>query len=568
MADFSGAIFASQGQADPSGRSSDVTAASWAGGFHVSVTGAAAGASAGAQPAITVAHGDNAGSFVELFGGELFGKIVILPTAKALGNVLTATQFPVEVWNTFRDTDDILNSIIVSGSGNVTLADPLGEPLLYAAMDSRIYQATVPSTGDAVIFETISLVFSGGESPSLPITGARIVVFSVAPDWSGGMKEKISYLTDVLKSYSDNEQRRGLRQLPRRSLAYRAMTLTPRLAAGMESLVWGWQHEPYAVPWWPDAGPLLTTIAAGSFAIPAATADRMFAVGGLVLIWQDEFTFEALNVTAVASNSISVSSPTQFQWNAGYATLVMPLFLGRLSSSVKVDRLWSGADSMDLEFSGESGQLAPAPAASLTQYRGFDVLETQPNWESDLGRDYKRSLVVMDPKIGPLAVDDKGGSAVIGQEFPWYLASHAAVTTFRAFILARFGRLNPFWIPTFDQDLVLAANVLSTDTAIAIQSEFYTRFFFPLEARRFIAFIPVDGTANVYRQITASVDNGNGTETLTLDSATGKAFTAGGTMISFLTLARLASDDAEIDWMSNDLAQASLGFQEVPRETP
>ncbi|MGH9685292.1 MAG: hypothetical protein ACRD4S_16980 [Candidatus Acidiferrales bacterium] len=568
MADFSGAIFASQGQADPSGRSSDVTAASWAGGFHVSVTGAAAGASAGAQPAVSVTHGNYAGTFIELFGGELFGQIVILPTSKALGNVLTATQFPVEVWNTFREVDDILDSIAIAGFGGITLADPLGEPLLYAAMDSRIYQATLPSIGAAGINETISFVFSDGESPAIPITGARIVVFSVAPDWDAGMKEKISYLTDVLKAYSDNEQRRGLRQLARRSLAYRAMTLTPRLAAGMESLVWGWQHQPYAVPWWPDAGQLLTTIAAGVFTIPVNTTDRMFAAGGLLLIWRDEFTFEALIIASVASNSVTVSSPTQFQWNAGYATLVMPLFLGRLSSSVKVDRLWSGADSMDLEFSGESGQPAPSPSASLTQYRGFDVLEQMPNWASDLHRDYKRSLIVMDPKIGLIAVDDKGGSAVVGQEFPWYLANHAAVTTFRAFILARFGRLNPFWIPTWDQDLVLAANVLSTDGTIAIQSVFYSRFFFPLESRRFIAFIPIDGSANVYRQITASVDNGNGTETLTLDSATGKAFAAGATMISFLTLARLDSDDAEIEWMSNDLAQISLELQEVPRETP
>jgi uncharacterized protein YjbK len=40
------------------------------------------------------------------------------------------------------------------------------------------------------------------------------------------------------------------------------------------------------------------------------------------------------------------------------------------------------------------------------------------------------------------------------------------------------------------------------------------------------------------------------------------------TQISFLTLARLASDDYEIEWLANDLAQAKLTFQEVPTEVP
>jgi hypothetical protein len=246
----------------------------------------------------------------------------------------------------------------------------------------------------------------------------------------------------------------------------------------------------------------------------------------------------------------------------------MPVFLGRLASKVSVDRLFSGADMMDVAFVGEAMQPAPAPTVALTQYLGFDVLEVMPNWERDLQRNYARSLVTLDPEIGPITVDDKGGSAIVSQQFPWFLKDHPSATTFRAFILKRFGQLVPFWTPTWDQDLVLANDVGATDGSIIIQNVFYTRFFFPLNSRRYIAFIPQNGGANVYRKITAAVDNGNGTETLTLDSATGTAFAQGTTMISFLTLSRLASDDSEIDWMTNDVAQAELSFQEVPREVP
>lgn len=509
------------------------------------------------------------GVIVDAFGGRLFERVVVLPTSKNLGYVLTASQFAIEVWNTFRDTDQVLISISITGSGGLTLADPLGEPLLYAAQDSRIYQATVPGAGDVSINQSVLFTFlSGIVGASVAVIGSRIAVFSAAPDWNEGMAETIEYLTDVMKAYSDNEQRRGLRQLPRRGLRFRALALTAIDAAGMESMVWGWQNQPFGVPWWPDASAMTADTPAGSFFIPCNTVDRQFAAGGLCCIWRGEFLFEALEVASVAPGGITVSSPTQLSWTGSPATLVMPVFTARLSDKVEVRRWSSSIDQIDLDFMGEAMQAAPAPTLSLTQYKGIDVLEISPNWEAALNRVYKRSIVIIDPKIGPLTAVDKGGSAVVEQEFPWFLNSHSAATTFRAFVLRRFGQMNSFWIPTWDQDLVLAVGVGASDTGIVIKSEFYSQFFFPNPARRFIAFIPQDGSGNVYRKITASADNGNGTESLVLDTPTGKAFPASTTMISFLTLARLGSDRTQIDWMSADLAQANLSLEELPRELP
>jgi hypothetical protein len=69
----------------------------------------------------------------------LFERIILVPRVLALGFVLSATEFPVEVWNTFRMSDQVLTVIVISGIGGVVLADTYGEPLLYGAMDSFIY---------------------------------------------------------------------------------------------------------------------------------------------------------------------------------------------------------------------------------------------------------------------------------------------------------------------------------------------------------------------------------------------------------------------------------------------
>jgi hypothetical protein len=521
------------------------------------------------HPVVSIVHHSLAGFYQELFGSQLFERIIILPRIEALGFVLSSTQFPVEVWNTFRMSEKILTAIVITGAGGVTLTDPYGEPLVYGALDSYIYQATMPSAGPAQINQDILFQFS----PSIPgtdllITGSRVTLFSVAPDWASGIKEKISYLTDVMRSYSDREQRRALRQIPRRGLHYRASAFTARNSAGMESLVWGWQHQPYGVPWWQDATPLTADIAAGSFSIPCDTTDRQFAAGGIATIWKDEYTFEALTVDAVFSDHITITSPTQLNWSAGAASLVMPVFLARLKNQVQVDRLWSAGDSMDLDFAGEASQPAPAPTVTLPQFKGFDVLEIMPNWISGLTRVYNRSVAILDPQVGKISAIDKGGAAIVAQSFPWWIQDHAAATNLRAFLIARFGQLRPFWSPTWDQDLVLHNDLGATDSGITIDSVFYTRFFFPSVARRFLAFIPTDGSGNVYRKITGSTDNGDGTETLVLESPTGKVFSKDQTQVSFLTLNRLASDDVEMLWSTSDFAQSALQFQEVPHEVP
>lgn len=536
--------------------------------FHLSDSfGFLAGASSG-DVADGSAAEDRDGFVQEMFGGDLFERIIVIPRAKALGFVLSGTEFAVEVWNTFHDLAKDLESIVSGGPGGITIINPFTLPKTIGPKGSIIFQAQVPAAGDTNINMEIVFGFSGISGTEIKITGARILVFSVAPNWDAGVSETISYLTDVLVSHNDTEQRRGLRSRPRRPLKFSALALDAQDAAGMESLIWGWQHRPYGVPFWQDAQPLEADIDAGDSLIRVNTVDRLFAVGGLALIWESEFVFEALSIEAVTDDSIAVSSPTQFAWRSGYGSKIVPLFLGRLSNSVDVMRLASFMDSVEVEFSGEAMALAPEPAISLTQFKGFDVLDVAPNWDKEQKRNYARSTVTMDPDIGPITVKDKGGSPLVSHTLNWWIDSHADITKFRAFILKRYGQLVPFWTPTWDVDLVLQANANAGVSVLTIKLMDYTRFFFPSRARRFLALLPTGpGTAR-YVEVTAAVDNGDGTESLTLAAPLVDDVTIDGTMISFLTFCRLGSDDAEIVWSNTEFAECNLPIKEIPRELP
>jgi hypothetical protein len=416
MANFAGVLNSFAVRLDPTNRSSDITAGVFSSTRSIGFGAPVLIGPARGEPAVAISHRNLAGQRMETFGGQLFGRVIVVPRLKALGFVLTSTQFPVEVWNAFRESIETLVSITITGAGGLTLTDVHGEPLSFAALDSYTYQVTLPGAGPAQVLQDVVFAFTGVAGTDLEVTGSRITLFSVAPEWGEGMEETLEYFTDVLRSYSDAEQRRALRQLPRRAMRFRALTLNARDAAGMESLIWGWQNQPFGVPWWPDAQPLLSSIAAGTFVIPVVTTDRQFAPGGLVAIWADEYTFEALSIVTVNPGSVTVSSPTVNAWPGGPQSLVIPVFLCRLPAAVDVARHSSEIDQVDLNFIGEASQPAPAPTAAPTQFMGFDVLEIPPNWrQAPLKRSYKRSMVTIDPKVGPIEVVDKGGTALVGR---------------------------------------------------------------------------------------------------------------------------------------------------------
>src|SRR6267378_4126929 len=165
MADFAGEIFSFPGGLDPTNRSTSVTAGVFAATILLGLGSFPLAADRGVpEPAVSISHQNLSGERVEMFGGQLFEKVIVIPRVKVLGFVLTATQFAVEVWNAFRDVDQTLQSITISGVGGLTFPDPYGVPLIYAALGSRIYQATVPSSGAAQIDQMVVFAFLSGVS--------------------------------------------------------------------------------------------------------------------------------------------------------------------------------------------------------------------------------------------------------------------------------------------------------------------------------------------------------------------------------------------------------------------
>ena len=549
----------------PSGLTPDLVATWASNDFSVRPPSALILGTSSAFTPITVTHWDSPGILKQIVGETLFEKILVSPRTAALGFTAIGNQFPIEVWNTFSATNQVLSSITF-GPG-LSIPDPYGMPTTFKPYQSRVYTAYVTGDGPPAMNQSVVFVFfSGISGTDVAVSYLMMTLFSLAPNWSAGIKESIDYLTDVLSAYSDSEQRRGIRSLPRRNFVIHYTTVDARSAALLDALLWGWQHRPYGVPMWPDAVRLTADLAIGSSVVPIPTSDRVFVAGGFVTIWTTPFSFDIAKLSAVASGSVTLGSPTQFLHKAG--SLVVPVVMARVKDDVSLFRYSSVGDTIDVTFEGEGSQIVRNFSADVTfpTYKGYDVLEVAPNWGANLSRNYKRSMIGLDSKTGGIWVDDRAGSPRVGTPISWFLGSHADVTPLRSFLDQRKGQLVPFWLPTWDVDLVLAAPITATATTLSIQWIGYTRYFFQNQARRYLAFMRI-GQAPIFREIVGAFENADGTETLTLDSSTGVALPVD-VQISFLALSRQDSDSVEIDWASTDQGQANLAMREIPSEVP
>lgn len=202
---------------------------------------------------------------------------------------------------------------------------------------------------------------------------------------------------------------------------------------------------------------------------------------------------------------------------------------------------------------------------ATTIYRGHELVTTRLNRREQPDTAASVRVEQLESRQGSVALLRPSGTHTQSRPFLYFLEGRTAISDFTQFLARRRGRYSPVWVPTGHCDLELAAAIGASDTDIDIQECGYTDNYFPSESRRHLAFISPDASI-IARRVTASVDNGDGTETLTIESALGVAFPTYGTLVSFLVLARLADDAVTVHWHHpTKIAEAKVRYVEIPR---
>ncbi len=488
------------------------------------------------------------------YKNDYYYRVHIIPQKINVGILTDEKTYNIELWNAWFN-DKTLNSVSHEGVDGVEIISPFATPLLYKSLQSQIYNYTLKRQGPVNI-NVVSIYNFGDEFPELSIIGFRAQLFPFQPVWRR-LIDRFEWKTNVLRAYSGKEQRIKGRDLPRRHYEY-DLIVTDKEKRELEALLWGWQKKILAIPVWQDTGLITSETIQGGTSVFVDTENLSYDDDGrAVLSFNDEY--EVVEIETVNLNSLTLKSPILNSWPSN--TKIIPVFIGRLSNAINLNRYTGDVNYGVVQFTGEKSQSVLELTGEIV-YRDIPVLEKITDWSRD-------------PQITwatPISEIDYGGVIKIdettGNNESIYTVSMTAINRDEAkwlhqFFFTRQGKLKPLWFPSGVNDLVLTNPIGSTHVNLLIENIGYVSGYGLSINKRDLRIELYDGTV-FYRRVTNVISVDDQTEQLVIDSSFGISIAIEDVLqMSFMSLCRLNSDNVDFSWFKHDVMSVNFDLRTI-----
>lgn len=383
-------------------------------------------------------------------------------------------------------------------------------------------------------------------APAIVNATAAPALARLAPD---SIRQAIRYRTDVIAAWSGLESRISLATIPRESLQLAALLDDGDLRE-VRAQLFAAPAATVRLPLRAEDAPALADITGVTLTIDTTLADWP-AIGGAVLVENlagQAYTGNVVNVTgypgAATVVTLDVAPPSGQSYPAG--SRVAPLVTVYLADGAGGARLAVAAGRLQLAGTVQPPRTVIGTGATLTTFDGLTVMDRRLNAEHPAA----------EQNLGRLQAFDAGGAMYTRTpvDHPEIRRSHVVMVRgkaerqwLRLFLQAVRGRQVAWLLPTWKPDLVLVSQPLAAATTVLIDSTEadYLASWWPSSAHRRLQLEHADGSVT-YVTVGGAVDNGNGTQTLTVSSV--GAMLSPITTVSLLELVRLEADEIVIDW--------------------
>jgi hypothetical protein len=491
------------------------------------------------------------------YSAFLYGRVWVIPETIDLGKMTKQYSQTVEVWNATENSID-LNSISESGTSGMTLIGPASPPTAFMAKESRIYDFDVSMVGQSIIDAEYSFNFAT-QTPTLAITGSRVVPWAFLPNWGRAVIERLAWKTGVQERLDGSEQRRRYRTIHRRGFDF-TFTVNGRGKRRLESQLRSWQKRLYALPIFVSPGQLNAAITNGDGVIQIDTAGLGFVDGGLGVVMDENGKAEPFDIVTVTTSSIAINGTFLSDWPI--RSRIYPVRLARLSGSVQISRFDGDTAEGLAQFELEEYDDITAVDGAIT-YRGKSILVDKPNWVNDITAEYLRRVNVLDAGTGLTYTDDITNKNYTIQAHNFITKTKQEIDDFKAWLSARGGRLTSFWMPTWSRDLIPVFQISAAAVELQVKNAGYTQYLLDRIDSRDILIRDTGG--NVYaRRIIDAVETSDDLETLSMDSPIGVTLQPEDIeAISFIRPARLDTDIVELSWWTDESVDSTINMRGI-----
>jgi len=492
-------------------------------------------------------------AFSGLLTGSLalnfYNRLWVSDTFIDLGNVISEFKTPFSLWNAYF-TPRELTQIIAQDVEGIVL-NGQAAPFSLLPLAEIIWELAAGISGPPIIDGAFIFQITGEAPLQLKLIGQRIIAFAFAPNWQRGISESLEWKTEILSSEQGHEQRRALRETPRRSISADFL-IEGAERRRFETVLSEWGARIWALPVWADALYLEGDLAAGSDSIPCQPQ----GFETLALLRQSSNHFEVIEIEQIGLNSLNLKRPTVNGWPSG--TQLLPVRRAFLTKSPaikrKTDTLWQ----IEADFLQNEAQPF-IQSHTLPLHKNIPVLEVAPEESEDLTLAFERITKLLDNHTAPPLLIDHGKRAFFVQAHGFLSADRSERRALLSIFYALNGKQKPLWLPSFSDDMTLIDAVGASAFQIDIERIDYAHFFKP----RSIRIELTDGTI-IYRAIQSATAINDTTERLGLSAMLGVGFSPPMVKrISWLNLVRQDSDLITLHHLSDSIMRCKALFKEV-----
>lgn len=475
----------------------------------------------------------------------------IKPVPMDYGNIVSSKTIAMTVLSTHQ-ADRALSSIDEATlSGFSVVRDDGGAiPRRIRFLEVITLSFTADFQGPAAFDAPIEFVFNS-ESFFVTFLGVRLVLFWFPPQRD--VVEQLIWRTDIIESRSRTEQRRRLSRRPRQSFQYAPLLGDTREAAELRNLLKGLQGLNFGIPQWHDQRVTTAAASIGATTISVSTADADFAAGGTVMVFFADRTHMDLNILSVAANTLTTVDPLTKAIPAG--TALMPVRFGFITKYPSISDPLYRAQHTQIQFeSNDSSDVAYSDAEVTANFTLHPIdsipVLTDPNFvDGDrLNQSHALQIAVSDAQRGLRAQFPLEDFVRLSHEKMIHTSTAAELWKWRRFLHWLAGSWKPFYMPTFRDDLPINTTYNLNSVTIVTKSVGNSYVNAPAQPHRDIL-IRVDDGRSFVRRVTTLVDNGNGTDTVTINSAPqggSEILAASRVTVSWAILSRIEGDVATI----------------------
>lgn len=484
-------------------------------------------------------------------GINWFEKIHIYPTTIELGNILSTVSQDIEVYNSYRDLEQTLDTATNNAGDGITFQNLPTLPVTIPPNNGIIFQVRVSSQGQPTIDGTLD--FTTSLYPlSITITGSRIVMLAHQPE--GEIEELLEFLTDITRSTNGKEQRIRVRNYPRQTFDYH-FKFDHEERRFFETFLYKWQPQTFGVPIWSEVKRLTAAVSAGATTLYFNNDYADFRAGGQLILWKDYQTYDALQIDTVSVGSLTVTSAVSRDYPV--RTRVMPLRTGITKQEVTGDKHPVNLSEHTIKFHVVDNEVDIGSTAAFSTHNG-KVMFDDGNWISrgTLTDTMKNVVHHIDNLTGsPIQFSNWVNSHFISSK-GFFCRNPQATWEMRQVLHALAGPQKSFYLPTFMPDVVVNGPLTILGTTMDIEHIRYADFINGNEPNKSLYIVLNDGTI-ITRQVVSAIEVDSTTERLTVDVAWDSTILAADIRsVSFLRLCRFTEDSFEIHHNGSGQAQA------------